>query len=162
MKPILAVCLVAVAILNAQEFTRGVGVYPGDPKEYVGPIRALDTNTYRNLALRRPAYHSSSYDYNLTAQLVTDGIKETKMPRWVSVETSQQGVLPKNQREWVLDGNWVTDVSLKGPRGWIGIEIGGDDPPQRAGKLVLLGLGLRRWTNLERAGSCRRHGAARR
>ena len=130
MKPILIACLLALAILHAQEFTRGLGVYPGDPKEYVGPLLTPETNTYRNLALHRPAYHSSSYDYNLTAQLVTDGIKETKMPRWVSVETSQQGVLPKNQREWVLDGNWVTDVSLKGPRGWIGIEIGGDDPPQ--------------------------------
>ena len=129
MKPVLMQCLLALAILDAQEFTRGVGVYPGDPKEYVGPVLAPDANTYRNLALHRPAYHSSSYDYNLTAQLITDGIKETKMPRWVSVETSQQGVLPKNQREWVLDGNWVTDVSLKGPRGWIGIEIGGDDPP---------------------------------
>jgi hypothetical protein len=130
MKPFLAVCVLALAILNAQEFTRDLGVYPGDPKEYVGPLLTPDTSTYRNLALHRPAYHSSSYDYNLTAQLVTDGIKETKMPRWVDVETSQQGVLPKNQREWVLDGNWVTDISLKGPRGWIGIEIGGDDPPQ--------------------------------
>ena len=130
MKPIHSAWLLALGTLTAQEFTRGVGVYPGDPKEYAGPSFAPDPNTYRNLALHRPAYHSSSYDYNLTAQLVTDGIKETKMPRWVSVETSQQGVLPKNQREWVLDGNWVTDVNLKGPRGWIGIEISGDDPPQ--------------------------------
>jgi hypothetical protein len=37
--------------------------------------------------------------------LVTDGIKDTKLPRWVNVETGQQGVLPKNQREWMLDGN---------------------------------------------------------
>jgi len=129
MKPILVAALVAAATLHAQEFTRGVGVYPGDPREYVGPVLRVDTNTYRNLALRRPAYHSSSYDYNLTAQLVTDGIKETKLPRWVAVETSQQGQLAKNEREWLLDGNWVTGVDLKGPRGWVGIEIGGDNRP---------------------------------
>ena len=55
--------------------------------------------TYRNLALHRPAYQSSSYDYNLTAQLITDGIKDTKLPRWVAVSSSEQGVLPKNERE---------------------------------------------------------------
>jgi beta-galactosidase/beta-glucuronidase len=130
MKPNLALGLLALATLSAQEFTRGLGVYPGDPKEYGGPAFTVDNNSYRNLALHRPAYQSSSYDYNLTAQLVTDGIKDTKLPRWISVETSQQGVLPKNQREWVLDGNWVSDVSLKGHHAWIGIEIGGDDRPQ--------------------------------
>ena len=60
-------------------YTRGVGVYPGDPKDYSGPSMVVDETNYRNLALHRPAYHSSSYDYNLTAQLVTDGIKETKL-----------------------------------------------------------------------------------
>ena len=54
-----------------------MGVYPGDPAQYFGPALVTDTATYRNLALHRPAYQSSSYDYNLTAQLVTDGIKET-------------------------------------------------------------------------------------
>ena len=62
---------------QAQTYTRGIGVYPGDPKEYTGPTLAADTHTYRNLALHRPAYQSSAYDYNLTAQLITDGIKET-------------------------------------------------------------------------------------
>ena len=130
MKPIVVAGLLALASLHAQEFTRGVGVYPGDPKAYVGPVLGADANTYRNLALRRPAYHSSSYDYNLTAQLVTDGIKHTKLPRWVAVETSQQGALARNERESLLDGNWVTGVSLKGPRAWVGVEIGGDDLPE--------------------------------
>src|ERR1700690_2046724 len=127
MRRVLLIGLGAVLGMGAQEYTRGVGVYPGSPAEYAGPGMVTDATTYSNLALRRPAYHSSSYDYNLTAQLVTDGIKDTKLPRWVNVETSQQGSFPKNQREWLLDGNWVTDVGLKGPRGWIGIEIGGDD-----------------------------------
>jgi len=52
----------------------------------------VDGATYRNLALHRAAYQSSSYDYNLTAQLVTDGIVETKLPRWVVVSSSEHGV----------------------------------------------------------------------
>jgi hypothetical protein len=117
---------------SAPEFTRGVGVYPGDPKEYFGPELVPDTSTYgkggfRNLAFRRAAYHSSSYDYNLTAQLITDGITETKLPRWVAVSTSEHGVLKKNEREWLLDHNPVTTVDFKGPRGWAQIEIGGGE-----------------------------------
>ena len=71
--------------LQAQDYTLGIGVYPGDPKENFAPAMRIDSSNYRNLALHRPAYHSSSYDYNLTAQLVTDGIKETALPRWIAV-----------------------------------------------------------------------------
>jgi hypothetical protein len=63
--------------------------------------------------------------------LVTDGIIETRLPRWVSVSTSQRGVLKKNEREWLLDDNWVTAVNLKGRSGWIQVEFGGGEsaPP---------------------------------
>ena len=84
----------AVAALSAQEFTRGIGVYPGDPKEDFAPTMAPDAATYRNLAFHRPAYHSSSIDYNQTAQLVTDGIKETTPPRALVVTTSSQPGTP--------------------------------------------------------------------
>jgi hypothetical protein len=57
------------------------GVYPGDPRVYTGPSLVVDTHTYRNLALHRPVYQSSAYDYNLTAQLASDGIKDTAGPR---------------------------------------------------------------------------------
>ena len=50
-----------------------VGIYPGAPGESFAPMLTAD-NSYRNIALRRMAYASSSHDYNLTAQLVTDGI----------------------------------------------------------------------------------------
>ncbi len=73
MKRIILLALIALA-LHAQNYTLGVGVYPGDPQENFAPAMRIDSTTYRNLALHRPAYHSSSYDYNLTAQLVTDGI----------------------------------------------------------------------------------------
>jgi hypothetical protein len=97
MKRIFLLAFIALT-LHGQDYTLGVGVYPGEPKENFAPAMRIDAGTYRNLALHRPAWHSSSYDYNLTAQLVTDGIKETALPRWVSTATSAQGVIPRFSR----------------------------------------------------------------
>jgi len=110
---------------GATEFTRGVGVYPGDPREDFGPTLVPDASTYRNLALHRPAYHSSCYDYNLTAQLVTDGIKDTHPPDWIATSVSFRGLLPKTEREFLLDHNPVTTVDLRGPRPWVQVQLGG-------------------------------------
>src|SRR6185295_7926520 len=101
-----AVILLILAMMSgAQEFNRGVGIYPGNPTEDWAPTLRPDTDTYRNLALRRPAFHSSAYDYNLTAQLVTDGIQEKSLPRWVATSTSNSGLLKKYERELPLDHN---------------------------------------------------------
>jgi hypothetical protein len=135
LKRLLPLCLVVLPMLAAQDYTRGVGIYPGDPKDDYGPTmvvdsgtyrnpKVVDSGTYRNLALRRPAYHSSSYDYNLTAQLVTDGIKDAALPRWVSTATSDHGVLPRNQREWLLDSHPATALEFKAS-GWVQVELGG-------------------------------------
>lgn len=129
------VIFMAATIGNAQLFTRGVGIYPGDPREDFGPVLRVDPTTYRNLALHRPAYHSSSYDYNLTAQLVTDGIAETRLPRWVATATSGQGSLKKNEREWLLDHNPLTGVELRGPTAWVQIELAGGDAPLEIDRL---------------------------
>ncbi len=126
--------LMTIPVLNAQQYTLGVGVYPGDPKENFAPSSHLD-QTYRNLALHRPTYQSSSYDYNLTAQLVTDGIKDTKMPRWVVVSTSDQGELKKNEREWLLDHNWLTGVPLKGTGGWVQLQLAGGEGPREVDRI---------------------------
>jgi len=107
------------------EYTRGVGVYPGDPREDFGPVLVADGSTYRNLALHRPAYHSSSYDYNLTAQLVTDGIKDTHLPDWVATSVSWRGLLPKPEREFFLDHNATSVVELRGPGPWVQVQLGG-------------------------------------
>jgi len=130
MRRIVWVSLMA-ATLHAQTYTRGLGVYPGDPREDFGPVPRVNATTYRNLALHRPAYHSSSYDYNLTAQLITDGITDTKLPRWVASATSQQGYLKKNERERLLDHNQFTSVELRGASAWVQVELrGGDAAPE--------------------------------
>jgi beta-galactosidase/beta-glucuronidase len=107
---------------TTDNYTRGVGIYPGSPKEDFSPNLVPDNKTYRNLARLRPAFHSSSYDYNLTAQLVTDGIISHEMPDYISFSTNQ-GELPKNQREWLLDNNSVTELNLAGNDIWMQIEI---------------------------------------
>jgi hypothetical protein len=110
---------------TVNEFTRGLGVYPGHPRENFNPELVIDRLTYRNLALLRPAYHSSSYDYNLTAQLVTDGIKDMQLPEWVATSTSIRGALPKNERELVLDHSRTNSIQLYGPRPTLQVEVGG-------------------------------------
>ncbi len=116
---------------HAQNYTRGIGVYPGDPREYTGPTLVADTHTYRNLALHRPAYQSSAYDYNLTAQLITDGIKETSLPQWIETSTSSAGVLPKTEREVFLDGNVTSSMDVSGDSQWVEFDIkGGGEAPE--------------------------------
>ena len=150
----------------AGEYTRSVGVYPGDPREDFGPLLAADASTYRNLALRRPAYHSSCYDYNLTAQLVTDGIKDSHLPDWVATWVGLRGELPKHERELFLDHNPITAVDLQGPRPWVQVQLGGgvrapeidrvdvlfvapsDSKPEDLGVAVLVSGDGREWKEL--------------
>jgi hypothetical protein len=137
---ILIFLLIAMAIMafsQQQKYTRGVGVYPGNPDEDFAPVMGTDTTNYRNIALHRPAYHSSSYDYNLTAQLVTDGIKETTLPRWLVTTLSTTGVAPKNQRELLVDHNTASNISLNGPEGWMQFEMAGGDAPFAIDKMAL-------------------------
>jgi hypothetical protein len=129
-KPAALLLLASSVVVNAQQYTRGLGVYPGDPKQYDGPSLVVDSATYRNLALHRPAYQSSAYDYNLTAQLVTDGIKETTTPMWVATSTSDRGVLPKTEREAFLDEGVVSSVDITGDQPWVQFDIEGAEPPE--------------------------------
>ena len=146
------VLILACAALGgqAQTYTRGIGVYPGDPKEYTGPTLAADTHTYRNLALHRPAYQSSAYDYNLTAQLITDGIKETSMPQWIETSTSDAGAVPKNERELFLDGNVTSSVNVSGNSPWVEFDIKGGG---EASEIDRIDLYLRKVYDRSLAGS---------
>ena len=117
------------AVNIATEYTRGLGMYPGWPEDYFGPSLVIDNSTYRNLALLRPAYHSSAYDYNLTAQLVTDGIKDTHLPSWIAVSLNQMETLPINERETPVD-HWEANVlPLRGANPSVEIQLGDPIPP---------------------------------
>ena len=120
------------------EFTRGIGIYPGEPSADFGPILEADTSgTYRNLALLRPAFHSSSYDYNLTAQLVTDGMKDDRLPRWVVVSEPFRGPIAKPDREVVLDHAPMNTLEILGSPAHVDIEIAGGDPVPEIDRIQL-------------------------
>jgi hypothetical protein len=122
---------------GATEFTRGIGVYPGDPSANFGPTLIPDTATYRNLALLRPAYHSSSYDYNLTAQLVTDGMKSETLPKWIAVSDPSQGPVSKENREVIVDHAPMNTMDLRGARAQVEIQLGGGDSAPEIDRIQL-------------------------
>ena len=122
---LLPALLCAASATAAGDFTRGVGVYPGDPAAFQGPTMVPDAAAYRNLALHRPATASSNYDYSLTAQLITDGIIDGRMPRWLVVSSSAEGILPRHEREHLVDNYASTAVSLPAEGGWVQIEQAG-------------------------------------
>jgi hypothetical protein len=119
----LFVLLVAMVISACQEipeesfersdyYTRGIGQYPGLPEEDPSPELA-PSDEYRNIARLRTAYHSSSYDYNLTAQLVTDGIITTSEPAYMEF-TTHDGQVRLREREWTTDGGPYSKNTLTG------------------------------------------------
>ena len=123
-RSVLAVCL-WMSVFSAQaQTTRGIGVYPGAPEEYFGPQLVGDT-TFRNLARGRMVRQSSSFDFNMTAQLLTDGIVERgarneKGNEMVFLEVSTpNGQLPQRQRESTLDGNDWTQSFVMGSDTWL-------------------------------------------
>jgi hypothetical protein len=116
--------------IHAQSYTKGVGIYPGDPKENFSPSFKIDSVHYRNLALYRPAYQSGAYDYNLTAQLITDGIIDTALPGWIVMTTSSDGALKRDGREHLIDRHASSTQSFEGANAWFQLEMaGGYDIP---------------------------------
>lgn len=88
------------------EYTRGIGVYPSRAEDYTGPEMVSGGSEYRNLALNRAVWHSSSFDYNLTGHLLTDGIIENG-PLYVFKVSTQDGDIAKRDREKIMDENFT-------------------------------------------------------
>ena len=122
--------------------TRGLGVYPGNPAEYFGPQVVSGGTQYRNVALMRAASQSSAFDFNCTAQLVTDGLvatsseeagkgfvsywkSATDKDEWIAVDLGYVSKIDKVRFHWLnapvagtlqvsLDGKKWTDVTTLG------------------------------------------------
>ena len=99
--------------LRSDYYTRGIGVYPGSPQEDFSPELLPDEDQYRNLALLRATYQSSAYDYNLTSQLLTDGIVTDRAPQYFDLQTAK-GSVPKREREWMIDGGPYSRNTVRG------------------------------------------------
>jgi len=121
MKTTKLLCLIVITTLivscgkgnhATDDYNLGIGVYPGNPAENFAP--ALVTNkAHGNIALLHSVWHSSSYDYNLTGQLITDGIIETEEPHTISLSVNGER-LPKNEQEYLFDTNFYTRKNLTG------------------------------------------------
>lgn len=99
--------------LRSDYYTRGIGVYPGSPQEDFSPELLPDEDQYRNLALLRATYQSSAYDYNLTSQLLIDGIVTDRAPQYFDLQTAE-GSVPKREREWMIDGGPYSRNTVRG------------------------------------------------
>jgi hypothetical protein len=121
---------------STEKYSRGIGIYPGNPDETYAPEMISDNKTYRNVAAFKVAYHSSSYDYNLTAQLVTDGIITTGEPASINVST-QNGDLKKNEREWLFDGKPDSRYTISGNEIYLQLDL--NNMEISADKMVLQG-----------------------
>jgi len=123
-----AVLLTGVVGANAvfaQNYSLGIGKYPGNPKENYAPSIKYDAKTYKNIAFLRPVYGSASYDFYLTPQLLTDGVIETKLPGWV-ITSSSEGKYLRPDREKLIDRNISTRKSFDSKSFWVQIEMAGD------------------------------------
>jgi hypothetical protein len=118
--------LYAAIPLSSQSYNLGTGIYPGSPKENFAPSLKADKNNYRSIALFKPVYSSGSYDFYLTGQLITDGIVENKMPGWIVTTTSNEGIMPRNEREYFIDGHPNTRKNFDGNSFWIQTEFAGN------------------------------------
>lgn len=128
----LKICSITIALLlqssislTAQDYSIGIGKYPGNPKENFSPTIRCDENTYRNIALSRPVYGSSSYDYCLTPQLLTDGVIEEKMPGWLVIQSVDE-IYQRPEREKLIDRNISSRKTFPYKSFWVQIEMAGN------------------------------------
>ncbi len=82
-----------------------------------------------NLARLRPAWHSSSIDYNATAQLAVDGIVETQPACWVEVCGNGGSPLSKREHDMLFDPREWTSVAVEGPSAEISLRTHGFTEP---------------------------------
>jgi len=108
-------------------FMKKPGNYPGDPAQDFAPVLTADAESHRNIALNRITIHSSSYDYNLTGHLVTDGIKSDTAPSWINV-SNHAGDLEKREKEWFFDGKPDSKYRMRGEDVFIQLELSGRVP----------------------------------
>ena len=95
--------LLAACTSERTAITRGIGIYPGNPDESAAPYLVKGDETYRNIALGRVTGQSSSYDYNLTSQLITDGIISNSPAAFVDL-TDGSKLVDKPNHEKLFDG----------------------------------------------------------
>ena len=119
-KTVTTLCLLTATLAVWADGTRGIGQYPGSPNEYFAPTVSWreGNGELSNVALHRVAYASSTLDYNHMAHLVTDGLCDQREPATLMVSTPQ-GLLPRREAEWAIDGGPFSRNILMGSHSWL-------------------------------------------
>ncbi|MCR4921512.1 MAG: discoidin domain-containing protein [Bacteroidaceae bacterium] len=126
---LLIVAFTAILPIHGQ-FSRGIGIYPGNPAEYFGPTFETDMSP-QNLALHRAVYQSASHDKNLTAQLLTDGERSTSTPAYLVVRKNGKP-LPTADREKTINESEWSSIVVEGSEAtlsyeWTGMAVDADE-----------------------------------
>ncbi|MGI6265139.1 MAG: glycosyl hydrolase 2 galactose-binding domain-containing protein [Acutalibacteraceae bacterium] len=83
--------------------------------------------TARNLAYRRAAYHSSAFDYDLTAHLATDGLFSS-LDIWAVEAADRDGDNPAGEEpDKAFDSDPATKWLTRQPTGWLQVAFPGDE-----------------------------------
>ncbi len=140
MNILLLAAMLLPPLSGGDDHTRGIGQYPGAPSEYFAPSIEWEDGggVLTNVALHRAAYASTTYDYNHTAHLVTDGICDDREPAILTVSTPERQ-LPRREAEWAIDGGPYSRNILMGSHTWLRYDWGGE-PLAEAGKVKLQGM----------------------
>ena len=109
----------------AQDYNRGIGIYPGNPKRKFFSNNENRQKKLQEHCLVKTGLQLGSYDYNLTAQLITYGIIESKIPEWI-VTTNSDGTFPRNERDYFIDRHARTRKEFDGNNSWITMELTGN------------------------------------
>lgn len=128
-----AFAVLSIALCSSTPYTRGIGVYPGNPAETFAP-QLVENTEYCNIAAFKAAYHSSAHDYNLTAQLATDGIITGESPASLRMFT-QNGEIQKRERDWFFDGKPDSKFTLSGTE--IFLQLNRENFAPHADRMVL-------------------------
>ena len=142
-KSLTTLCLLAAILAAKADGTRGIGLYPGSPSEYYAPTVSWNAGNgqLNNIALHRVAYASSTLDYNHVAHLVTDGLYDQREPATLSVSTPD-GVLPRKEAEWAVDGGKYSRNILMGSHSWLQYDWDDTAPDICPAKLKILGMAV--------------------
>lgn len=137
----LSLSLLAATLATLADDTRGIGLYPGAPGEYYAPTVSWTDGKGQlsNVALHRAAYASSTLDYNHTAHLATDGLIDHRKPATLVV-TTPDGVLPRREAEWAIDGGKYSRNILMGSHTWLQYDWNGSAKGFCPHKLRLQGM----------------------
>lgn len=116
-------CPVASQVLPLRHDNTGIGLYPANPNENFAPRLQVDT-VRRNIALNRRAFASQSADYNLTAQLVTDGV--ISKGEYPTLTVTDNGVVTNRyDRERMLDFGQYSRNDFSGDKATFNIDVTG-------------------------------------